>query len=395
VLTDSPHIVWVILFVLASLVFLLQVIMQWRTPYLVRPLPEIEKNREGSWPKVTLIVPASNEAVKIGAATLSKLESDYQNLEVILVDDRSSDGTGTIIDQYGKLDPRVKTVHIRELPGGWLGKPHALHQGVKHASGEIFLFTDADVHFSKDVISRAVSFMEDKGLDHLGMVPRFWTDDFLLNVVLLMFVRGFVVIAGYWGLDLPWLKSMTGVGAFNMVRRKAFEKTKGFEWLKMDIADDVALARMVRDAGGKSWVAAGDYDLDVEWYGSIGEFARGIERPIFSSLGNFSLWETWVKTSLVLISDFFMFVVPFLVGTLWMQWVCVFLIVAGISGALRLIWWGRGNYLLALFWPVGTLIFAAIWFRAGWVGWRRGGVEWRGTVYPSKVLKKGRRIRIV
>ena len=169
-------VLWATLGAVSSLAFLYGTVM------LVRRCPqldEVDANDPSSWPTLSVVVPARDEAHTIEPAVASLLAQDYPNLQVVLVDDRSTDETGTIIDRLAAKDSRVAAVHVRELPDGWLGKVHALQRGVERASGDFILFTDADIHFAPGVLRRAIAWSEAERLDHLAVLaevtsPSIW-----------------------------------------------------------------------------------------------------------------------------------------------------------------------------------------------------------------------------
>src|SRR3990172_3352927 len=135
------------------------------------------------WPKVSVVVPARDEAERIEEALRSLARMDYPNLEVIAVDDRSGDGTGAIMDRIAAEEPRVEVLHVTALPKGWVGKCHAMDVGARRATGEILLFTDGDVVFAPDILRLAVRYLDGRRLDHLalmpGMIPGgYWEDAF-------------------------------------------------------------------------------------------------------------------------------------------------------------------------------------------------------------------------
>ncbi len=149
-------------------------------------------------PKVSVVVAARNEARNIEAALRSVLAQDYPNLEFIVVDDRSTDETGIILDRLANKDERIRVVHIMELPKGWLGKNHAQHFGAERATGELILFTDADVMMERSVISRAVTYLRRENADHLAITPQMKMPGLLLN----MFGGAFALFFGMYA--KPW-----------------------------------------------------------------------------------------------------------------------------------------------------------------------------------------------
>jgi len=203
------------------------------------------------WPKVSIIVPACNEENHIEAAIRSRLALDYPNLEIIALNDRSTDRTGQILDNMARHDERLKVVHIHQVPDGWLGKVHALHQGVKQASGEWYLFTDADVYFSTLLLRRAVAYVSGHCVDHLVCIPRVRTHGFWLNVAIRTFFLIFCINARLAAVNDKDSKFPAGVGAFNLVEADLFHRTPGFEWLRMEPVDDYGLGVMLKQAGGR------------------------------------------------------------------------------------------------------------------------------------------------
>src|SRR5215210_3285113 len=129
----------------------------------------------GPRPRVSIIIPARNEERNVEEALRSVLALDYDNLEIEVVDDRSTDRTGEILDRMAAAEPRLRIVHVRELPAGWLGKNHALWLGAAKATGEYLLFTDADIVMDPSALRRAVGAMHKAdggdGLDHLTASP--------------------------------------------------------------------------------------------------------------------------------------------------------------------------------------------------------------------------------
>ncbi len=252
------------LYWLANLVLVVRVVR--RVPQLADTAVE----RSGAWPRVSQIVPACNEAESIEAAIRSRLAEGYPDTQLVLVEDRSDDGTAAIVDRLAADDRRIRVVHLRDLPDGWLGKVHALHSGVREADGEWLLFSDADVHLAPGALCRAVNYAEQHRLDHLAVLPELWPTTFLLDAVLATFVRIFCLITRMWSLTGPRWRTPLGIGAFNLVRRSAFERTAGFEWLRLEVVDDLGLAQMLHATGASGGIAGGRGLVGLRWYRTLG-----------------------------------------------------------------------------------------------------------------------------
>ena len=108
----------------------------------------------GALPSLSVIVPARNEATAIGPALASLLAQDYPGLEIVAVDDRSTDGTGDVLRALAAANPSLRVLRIDDLPSGWLGKNHALWRGAQRSTGTWLLFTDADVVFAPGTLRR-------------------------------------------------------------------------------------------------------------------------------------------------------------------------------------------------------------------------------------------------
>src|SRR5262249_48664955 len=162
------------------------------------------------------------------------------NAEYIIIDDRSTDRTGEIVDELASADARVVPVHVMELPDGWLGKVHAMHVGLEHASGDWILFSDADVHHDPGVLSRIIAHCEARKLDHVAVFPSIWPVSCGLDVVMNTLLRQFAITARAWKVPDPTSRVSVGGGNFNLVRRTTLARAGGVEPLKLEVVDDVA-----------------------------------------------------------------------------------------------------------------------------------------------------------
>ncbi|MDP6634843.1 MAG: glycosyltransferase family 2 protein [Phycisphaerae bacterium] len=350
------------------------------------------------WPAVSVVVPACNEEDKFESAARTLLAQDYENLEIILIDDRSSDATGEIADRLAASDPRVRTIHISELPEGWLGKVNALNRGLSESNGEIVLFTDADVHHSNDAVKKAVAVMQAHELDHLAGCPSLRSSSGLLTDSLIAgFLRQlFGLLLPSWKVADPNSNAFFGVGAFNMVRRSALETTKGFEWLKMETGDDMGLGLMMKRSGARCRVMSMTDLVSVQWYGSLRQVVHGSEK-VYASGANCRLAPIILSAAVMLLLETspILCLLPLawpqtrIAGLLGLPIAMLF-----ICSSVAFARWGRARILPGLLAPFTALVTAAILLRAGILGLRRGGVVWRDTLYPSAALRKGRRVRL-
>ncbi|HYO59607.1 glycosyltransferase family 2 protein [Archangium sp.] len=341
------------------------------------------------WPRVSLVIPACNEADTLEAAVASRLAQDYPELEVVLVDDRSTDGTSALVDRLAAADARVKALHITHLPEGWLGKLHALHRGAEAATGDWLLFTDADVHFAPDTVRRAMALCEARSWDFLTVLFRLRPTSFLLDTAVSTTMRLIGTAARLHRVADPGSSASMGAGVFNLVRRDMLARTRGFEWLKLEIADDAAFGQMVKRAGGRCGVAHALGHVSVELYPSVGAMARGCEKSGFGVMGQFSNTRLVLSCLLFLLFE----TAPLLaLAAGWPSW----LRVLGVLGTgMALATCALASHVLrrplvaTLAFPVGTLLFVTILLRSGWLGWWRGGIVWRGTLYPTRMLRAG------
>jgi glycosyltransferase involved in cell wall biosynthesis len=360
-------------------------------------LSEIDSGAPPRRPKLSVIVPACNEADKIESAVPTILADGYPDLEVVLVDDRSTDMTGKCIDRLAAQDNRITAIHITELPEGWLGKVNALNQGLCTSSGEFVLFTDADVHLKPGTLQKAVAYCLEHDTDHLVACPTVWPSSFVVDSMVAAFVRQFfTLILPPWRINSKSPRAFFGIGAFNLVKRSAFEATEGFEWLRLETADDAGLGLLMKRSGAKSVIVTAFDRIGLHWYRTIGEMMRGAEKG-FASAGKCS----FARMMLLALAGLIMEISP-LIGMLY--FICgqvqvttvlgILVFFAFIFAAAAFASWARGRILPAVLTPATAILSAIMAVRAGWLGWRRKGIIWRGTFYPAELLKKNARVKV-
>ncbi len=343
-----------------------------------------------SWPSLSIVVPACDEAEGVEAATRSLLALDYPELELIAVDDRSRDGTGGILDALAAEDERLRVEHVRRLPEGWLGKVHALQVGVASAGGDWLLFIDADAHLAPDGLRRAVSYCEARSLDFLSLVPHIRPAG-LLGDAAFAFSQTTLGLARPWRISDPESEAIAATGAFMLARASVFRRSPGFEWLRLEVADDFGLCLLMKKAGGRCALQNGSDLVSLTWYASFTELARRMQKNFFAIVARCSPLRAALLAGVLALVGLLP-LAALLPLPLWATSLALSstlaLALAALAASLAT---GRGA-LPALLSPLGPLLIAYAVARAGWLGWRMGGIEWRGQRYPSDAINAGRRV---
>lgn len=358
----------------------------------LRSLARVSAPEPERWPRVSVILAARDEARDIGAAVASRLADDYPEFELILVDDRSTDGTGAVASEAAAGDGRFALVRVGELPEGWLGKVHALHEGAGRATGEWMLFSDGDVTVEPGTLRRAVAHCVAEGVDMLALIPAFDTGSFLVDSIWTVFLRGMLVMVDPRAVRDPRSKVAMGSGGFNLVSRASYESTEGFEHLRLETGDDVALAMMVKRAGGRIELVDGHDHVSVPMYRTVGEFLRGIEKN-GSTIATipFPLFVAALIALGALVSAPF---AAMALGPAWLRALGALALSAYTAGEVAALRANSRRWLPALFWPAGGALMAYGLARSAWLAKRNGGVRWRDTFYALDELAEGRRVSL-
>lgn len=336
-------------------------------------------------PAVTVVIPARDEARGIEAALRSVLAQDYPGLEILVVDDRSTDGTGAILDRMAVEDPRLRVVHITGLPPGWLGKNNALQHGAGQARGEILLFADADVVMHPTTVRRAVAYLLERGLDHLTLTPRIRMSSLLLELFIGTFSIQFALYLRPWRAKDPKSDRFVGIGAFNMVRAAVYRAAGMHGPIAMRPDDDIRLGQLLKKKGFRQDILFGSPLVEVEWYSSLGELVRGLEKNAFAGV-DYRVSMVVLATLANLVLSIWPFLGIFLTEgpARWLN--------LAVMGVFVLLCWSNAPLAHVPRWhgltyPAGVLLFLYILWRATLITLRQGGIRWRGTLYPLAELK--------
>jgi hypothetical protein len=348
----------------------------------------------GGWPRLAVLVAARDEAATIEPALRSLLAQDYPDLVVHAVDDRSTDGTGAILDRLAAENPHLHPDHVAELPAGWLGKTNALQRAADAAiagGAEWLLLTDADVHFAPGALRRAVAGGIALGADHVCVLPGNPTEFVGERIFLSLFCLGFVFVAPVWRVERRESRAHIGVGAFNLVRAEAFAGIGGFRRLALSVDDDMRLGQALKFAGRQARVFVGGTDVSVRWHAGLGALIGGLEKNVFAWMG----FRPGV-VAFACLAVVGMNVLPFVglfVGPGWSRAACA----VGVATICAMVGASGGSsgirFYYGLLLPVAAVLMLWTILRSTYRTLARGGVRWREHLYPLAELRQHVRLR--
>lgn len=341
-------------------------------------------------PRVSIIVPARNEAETIEQALRTLLVLDYDNYEIIAINDRSIDRTGEIMQRVadeheGKSMLRV--VHHTELPPGWLGKTHAMWTAANLASGDWLLFTDADVLFKPDSLRRAIAYAEAEPADHVVLFPRMIMKRPGEYMMIAFFQTMFMFGHRPWKVADPSTDDHMGVGAFNLVRRRVYDGVGTYQALRMEVLDDMKLGKVVKKSGFAQRNVFGGDLISIRWANGAFGIVNNLTKNFFAVL-SFQSWRTMISAFGLAFLNFG----PFLGVWLAPGWARVpyavalasmFFIYIGMS------WRSAVPPYYFLLHPISTAMFIYTLLRSMCTTLWNDGIVWRGTKYPLEELRKG------
>jgi glycosyltransferase involved in cell wall biosynthesis len=334
-----------------------------------------------------LLFAARDEEAKLPAALATMAEIDYPGLEILAVDDRSQDATGRILDEFAGAHADFHAAHVTVLPKGWLGKPHALQKAYEASSGEWLLFTDADVKFERTSLRRAWAMAERLGVDHLTLFGDIEMHGFWEKTLITFFGLAFHLASDPARVSNPKSRMYVGVGAFQLLRRSAYEAIGTHRKLAMEVVDDMKLGKLVKAGGFRSAVGLSQDFVAVRWQAGLGNLVRGVTKNFFAAFGYSLAFATAAFCAMLIVN-----VAPFIGVVLahgWIRLFCVIAICVALCLHVGVDFVNRVSPLYALTHPIGAILFCYMIARSVVVTLWRGGVTWRGTFYPLDELKKG------
>jgi glycosyltransferase involved in cell wall biosynthesis len=340
--------------------------------------------------RTSVVVAARNEETTIRRGVTSLLHQDHPDFEVIVVDDRSTDGTAAVLgDLLNAYPRRLRVVTLEALPAGWLGKPHALWRGAQQASGEWLLFTDADVVLAPSCLRRAVEYATTAGLDHLTLGPGIQTRSFWLGAFVAFFTYLLTLSLRLYRVNDPTDRAAIGLGAFNLLRRDAYEAIGTYRAVALRPDDDVRLGQRVRQVGLRQQLLGGADLLAVEWYPSLRAAIVGLEKNFFAGY-DYNVGAALASNALLLTAYVWPWLAVWRTGG-WRRVLLIATLVSEIATFLhvRSQFGGRlrmSDLGYALVMPVSAVLVCVTALRSVVLTLVRGGIRWRDTFYPLSEL---------
>jgi glycosyltransferase involved in cell wall biosynthesis len=355
------------------------------------PLPEPA-------PTASVLVPVKDEAHQIRSCVESILQLDYPNLQILIIDDRSSDGTEQVLGELARVHAQqLEVIRVREgeLPPGWSGKCHALHVSSQRADAQWLLFVDSDVIVAPDALRIAIALAEWKRYDLVSLLPRVEARSFWERLIIPL--CGAASAAMYL-LPMTNYNELPGVafanGQFMLVRRSAYDAIGGHATVRHTLSEDVAIARLLKRRGLRPRLAIGSDFASTRMYSSLGAILQGWSRNFFSgSLGR--PWRILAAILFVLVSCYSCYAAlawgmyrnvnpsAQIGGWGWIAAALAHGSVMTVALAQSYRWSGNPRRYALLF-PIGAAALLLIWMRALRMTFG-GKVEWRGTSYDYRV----------
>lgn len=243
------------------------------SPFLDKFEPKSHSN-----PKISVILPARNEEGFIEKCINSLLDQDYQNYEIIAVDDQSEDNTGKIIKKLAEKNSKVIHVTANPKPKNWIGKNWACVEGFKKSSGELLLFTDADTTHSKKMVTLSVSHMASENLDALTVIPKMLCLDRWTRITLPMLSTFLHTRFSALRVNDPSKKTGYFFGSFFIIKKQTYESVGTHESVKGELVEDGALGKKVKESGFKMKMVRGEHLLDAVWARDFTTLWNGLKR---------------------------------------------------------------------------------------------------------------------
>ncbi|WP_426585723.1 glycosyltransferase [Mucilaginibacter sp. R-33] len=334
-------------------------------------------------PPLAIIIAVRNEEEDLEKALQSVCHINYPKHRLIVVNDRSTDRTADILKDFSLRYPKLQVTTIDTLPDGWLGKNNALYQGYLSSTEEWMLFADADIVFHPDAINQAVGYAVKHEVDHLTMLPELISRSSILNSVFATLSIMLMIAMKPWEAKNPKSKASSGIGAFNLVRRTAYEKIGTHVRIKLRPDDDLQLGQLIKKEGLRQDVLAGKGYVCLEWYRNLGELGRGVQKNSFA-MAKYSITQAIVNVLNMLLTVALPMPLMFIFGTPVIRTMASVMLIVHII-YMELVppnkWW------YAFMIPFSGFFLAWYFLKASIITVVQGGIYWRDSFYSLDMLK--------
>ena len=339
-----------------------------------------------SCPRVSVLIPARNEETNVGACIEGFLSQNYDNFEIHVLDDQSTDRTGEIIEKFGEQYPIVQAIHGKPLPAGWNGKNWACHQLSQHADGEIFIFTDADNRPAPNAIANTIAYMQKLELGFFSAFPEKVTgtlaEKLVVPVVDMFVYAGLPLWLTYFS-RFPSLAAASGL--WMAFTREAYQLIGGHQAVSNQIVEDVELSRLAKKRGIKILTSAGTRVVSCRMYHSFKEVWDGFSKNLFGLVG-----YKMIPFFILVLGLFTMCVLPYI--TVWfapLRGLAIVAIVMNIVMRMVLALKYRHPFFTSvILHPFGVLLTLLIGINS-FFQVRRGRLQWKGRQIDLKIAVSG------
>lgn len=341
---------------------------------------------------LSVIIPARNESTTIETVVRSILASSYRPLELLVVDDRSTDDTAAIVERLAKTDARLRLLRGEPLPPGWYGKPWACAQGARAATGDILVFTDADTRHEPELLGRAVGALRRESADLVTVAPHqrcvtFWERVIMPQIWLLLGLRYHPRRVNRAQRE----RDVIANGQFILTTREAYEAIGTHAAVRHEVAEDLALAQTCLRHGRRLHFAFAERLMETRMYQDLGSLLEGWSKNVYlggrRSFPNEPMLRALVPVMLIAALGFWLVPPVILLAGLLGADIGGLVPAATAAVGLSALFWGTLSFGMkipvpyGLLYPLGTVMALFIVLRSTWRGQRR--VEWRGRVYGS------------
>lgn len=315
-------------------------------------------------PSVSVVIPAKDEEAHIESCIRSVMASDYKNLQIVVVDDRSRDRTQEIVRRLAQEVPRIEFLSIKDLPEGWTGKTHALFSGAQKATGELLLFSDADTTLHPSAISRAVRHMMRHRVDMLSLLPQFQDRGFIENAVYPHLALGLSSLYPLAAVNDPESPCALASGCFITISKQAYEDLGTWKRFRSEITEDIGMSKAAKASNFRLHVIRGGELVRTKPFDRLSDVCQFWKRTFYGGL------EKSVPKILRLILNYTVLTLLFILQ----------------AAALAALLWGHHSLPVAMLTGISTIAVLLVVIPYGFVVYAEGGSWWYGLTAPIGIV---------